>query len=1790
VRSRAAPGVALAFLLLCLSLPPGAAAQVAPGTPIDNQASAAFQVGATPLASVSNRVTVTTVAFRTAATLELLQYDPTAAAPDLVDVAPSSCGATPAPPPTDFLGNPIPLGAPVPLVPAVQIHSGEPLFVRLLDGDQNLDGGLAETVVVTLAVVASGDSETLTLTETGPATGVFTGHTQLVGTPAASDCALSAGPGNTLVGSYVDMADPSDTASDSAVVSPESRIFDSLDGSMLDGASLTLVDAATGLPAPVFGDDGISVFPSTVTSGGSATDSGGTVYPFGPGGYRFPVVGPGSYRLEVVPAGGHIYASAAPVAQIQALPGAPFAIVPGSRGEVFSVGASPALRIDVPLDSTAGNQFLSKRASKETVTIGEFLQYHVAVQNPGVGGAPLGIEVTDRLPTGFRYREGSARIDEVPAPDPAISSDARTLTFVLPATPAPASISIRYTVEVTPAAPLGDATNRAVAQAIGGALSFTARSTVEVRDDLFQDQSFLMGQVVIGSCDADVTNDDEGLAGVRVYLEDGTYSVSDDRGMFHFEGLEPGVHVVQLDPASLPPMYEVSACEKNTRFAGRAHSQFVDVQAGTLWRADFHVRLRAPARGELSHSLASAVDGDTLWYDLRARGAAVPLRNLRAIVMLPPGVEYVPGSAEQNGEPISDPRATGGVLSFGLDDTAPDLWFQRVRFGVRMRVPPAERETLTTRALLVYDSPTESRVRTPLAVNLANQDELAEEATQAVETLGLRPGELWGHAPEAAAEPGEVAFDGTWAEQAEPGFEWLRPGAGFHPQVPALRIAIKHDPRHRLSLSVNGEPVSPLNFDGTETDSRRTVAVSHWRGVDIEEGDNRLQVTATDASGELVGHLEQLVHYPGPPATAELVEAVSRLVADGRNAPVVAIRLLDRFGAPAREGVVGPFRVDAPYAPRRDARLEARKAGKDDEPTWVTDFDGIARIELAPTTRSGEVVLRLRLGDREREIRAWLEPESRDWIVVGLAEGTLSHRGLSGDERSLEDLDLREDLDAERRVAFFAKGTVRNDWLVTLSYDSERDLDRHRSTLHRMIDPDRYYPLYGDDTQQDYDAASQGPLFARVEREGFYAMYGDYETALTDTQLSLYDRSFNGIKSAYRGDRFSFSAFGTETSQAFVKDEIRGDGTSGLYHLSRTDVVENSEKITIETRDRFNSHEIVESRSLSRHTDYSIDYFDGSLFFKEPIANRDEHLNPVFIVVDYEASDDADDAIIAGGRGAMHLWGDRLELGATAIHEGLKGSEGDLHGVDLRLDVDDSTRLQLEYARSATDALAGDRDGAAYLAELEHRSERLEASAYYREHRLGFGLGQQNASESGTRKLGGEAQYRLDDQVRLRAEAFRNTNLETDVDRDVIEARADFAAGRSLAYGGYRLVRERGGDTPEDLSQQVLLGGAVSAWGDRLTLRLDSEVAVGGEDDVADYTTRTILGADFKLVDDVSLFAEQELTFGPDEDTADTRLGLRATPWSGGRVRTSLERELTENGARLFANLGLDQTWRVSKTWGLSFSLSRSATLRHPGSMPFHSDVPPASGTADDDFTSVSIGASHDLVDRSLSSRLEFRRGEEEDRWGLSTGFHQELTQGIGYSLSLKLFDTRRDEGDEGTEADVRLGFVYRPAASRWILLDRLEFALEDRDGEEFSFRSRRFVNNLNLNFAWDRHTQLSLRHGSKYVLDRIDHEDLRGFTDLLGVEVRRDLGEHWDLGARAGLRHAWESDLYNSSVGVSLGYRVVSNLWVSLGYNFTGFRDRDFSDAGYTAEGVFFQFRYKFDQQTIKDLLLPNE
>lgn len=49
--------------------------------------------------------------------------------------------------------------------------------------------------------------------------------------------------------------------------------------------------------------------------------------------------------------------------------------------------------------------------------------------------------------------------------------------------------------------------------------------------------------------------------------------------------------------------------------------------------------------------------------------------------------------------------------------------------------------------------------------------------------------------------------------------------------------------------------------------------------------------------------------------------------------------------------------------------------------------------------------------------------------------------------------------------------------------------------------------------------------------------------------------------------------------------------------------------------------------------------------------------------------------------------------------------------------------------------------------------------------------------------------------------------------------------------------------------------------------------------------------------------------------------------------------------------------------------------------------------------------------------------------------------------------------------------------------------------------------------------------------------------------------------------------------LGLEVGYLLQENLWLSAGYNFFGFKDKDLAGADYTDRGVYVRMRYKFDE-----------
>ena len=1725
------------------------------------------------------------------------------------------------------------------LEPTNLFSRGDVIVVRVVDADQDLDPFAPDSIEVTLR--AGDDTERLRLFETNDSTGVFLAYVQTGDTLPATqqNCVLESDIATSVTATYTDALDANDTSTAMARLDPGFQLFSSIGGELLDDVEVVLLDAATGQPAvnATFASDGVTPFPNRLRSGQLVTDAADQSYQLPPGAFYFPVVRPGMYRIGVVAPANFQYPSTTSDSGLAPLG---FNVGIGSRGEPFEVQAGLPYAFDIPLDPTATQIFVTKQASKDTVAIGDFLQYQIQVQHANPGAPAEALNLVDRLPHGFRYQTGSLRINDQPAPDPDITSGAQ-LSVPLGDLASGSALDIRYVVEVGAGTALGRARNSA--QVLGAAFepSNVATADVQVKSDFFDDKAILVGTVWANACGSAHT---QGVPGVRVWLEDGTFVVTDAEGKYHFEGIKPGSHVVQIDTTTLPDGYVLKPCDTANQFARNPRSQFIDVRGGTLWRADFYVERE---HTNLSH-VATRLEAEgmpsegQIRYRLEVRNGALPISRLRALIALDERLQYKAGSARWYGAAIPNPKITGDTLTFALKSTAPNERAY-LEFDALVTDPKG---LMSSKAVVLFEQHAKAYRSTPNTVELnldwpaslivvaesldafasgtqtpgenrlalerakaANGQHLAKRSDKpptkpemAIEVFEPSRGDNYARSSvsrtnithesaTAAHEPYTLPeldrnvspnFDRAWLTDQPPGIAW--PPERHNPAFPATDVAVVHAAEHRAEILVDGKLVNPLSFSGITRDPDQGLAVSHWDTVSISERDSTIEAQILDADGERVASYRRTVHYSGAPMRAEFVPESSYLVADGVTPPVVAIRLFDRDGFPLRPGATGEFTVSAPYTPFNDTKHLETINNVHALTRYKVLRDGVAYIQLEPTIVAGEVKVSFAFDAlNQKTIHARLEPGARDWILVGLVEGSLNRWQVDDNRAHARTQNITQGNHKDGRVAFYTKGQIKGEWLVTAAYDTDKDFE---DRLRQQIDPNEFYTLYGDGSQQQYDAESQQKLYLKVERSRFKALFGDYDTNFSRSELSRYERRMNGLQSAYYGDKVQVSAFAAETEQGFLRDEIPGDGTSGVYRLSRGDITRNSESVRIVTRDRI-TLEVVDTVSLIRFGDYSIDYDLGHLIFKQPIASQNEQFDPIFIEVEYEVRRaNTSDDLVAGVRAAYRLDQEDGEFAVTYVNDATEGETGELVGLDLTWQLNDANKLTAEWAQ--TERTTRDH---AYLLQLEHTSKRLVGRAYLREQALNFGLGHQSNLQNGIQSAAVEAEYRLSDQWLLQTQTLYQKVLNQGNDRWVVDALTEYQQGSRRWRAGARTLREDTQLNGNQSTSQILAGASQSLLNNKLVVRADAEIDATSNA-TTDYPSRGIIGAEYRLLHDVTLIAEQELTWGSERDTQDTRLGVRARPWQGSEINTMFTRQRGENADRLYATTGLQQHWRVNDHWMVDAGFDRvktlqgSATPANPIDQAFNPRVPATAGSFDNDFAAVFGGFTYRQDDWLVNSRLEHHQGDVSDKWNLLTGASRQLSEGRVVAANLSLYTENADGGQRQDNADLTAGLAWRPATSRWAFLYRSDLKFERRRDEAFNIESRKWVNNFNANYAPNERHQISVLVGGKYVLDTIDDTEYDAITALLGTQYRWFFTPRWDIGLHGTGLHAFNTTTTQFSLGASLGRNLAQDMWVSVGYNFTGFRDPDFVAAEYTAQGPYLKLRMKFDQSSVRGLL----
>ncbi len=1024
-------------------------------------------------------------------------------------------------------------------------------------------------------------------------------------------------------------------------------------------------------------------------------------------------------------------------------------------------------------------------------------------------------------------------------------------------------------------------------------------------------------------------------------------------------------------------------------------------------------------------------------------------------------------------------------------------------------------------------------------------------------------------------------------ENMTPELAILSPADGGDLSSSHVNVLLKGPLGVKLSLLLNGQEVPEKRIGRTISNPKKQVMIVEYISLDLTSGaENTLEVVMKDNFGNVRGRQTVTVRCPGQPASLVITTEPESVPADGKSLLTVRVAVLDKAGLPVKTG--GAMTVSV-----SDGDIVEKDASRTDDGHQITCPDGQAVFTIRAPRTSVDATVTASFDTVEQKQNIFFPADLSDLVIVGTAELTIglgsSNSGLRGLSHSSDDW-FEDGAYAGGRTAFFAKGKITDTTLLTAAYDTHKPKqDDFFDENLGDVDAEDQYPLYGDESRTGNDAQSRDKLYLRLDRGRSNVLYGDYETDFTDTSLARYTRTFTGLKGNYVGERLRVTGFAAHSDQVQVVDTIPARGISGYYYFSRGQVVDGSERVVVETRDRYRPGRIIRSESKARGTDYEMEYDTGAILFKAPVPSYDSDLNPIYIVVSYESETAAEDNYTYGGR-AVYQATDALDLGVTAIVEENDIADESLYGADLTLRLPLQTVLKSEIAWSES---LFDKNGrpedlrqdSAWLIELESRPvDGLLLHPYYKETGEDFRNDSATNSIGGRREAGIDLQYDLDPTTKLRAQHlderdtvndafYRKTSL--GLDKQISKT----TLGLDLAYENssdgpintqtsdtFRFVDRSSFDISEETVEDSLsltLRTETQLW-KNLSLILSHRQELRYEDH-----NITQAGLRYRLPRNTAIYAKEEWARYTDRTESRLVLGMETDVAKNTTGYSEYRLADGSDGRSVQQGIGLRNTWRLTD------SLSGSASAEHL------TTTSGAERTNQPDAFALAGSAEYLPNDYlKITSRLEYRDATDETstlaELGLATKLHRDLSMLNRYRLF------RDDFKDDGLRVTSRLltGFAYRPVAhSRFSALAKFEYKQEEDDTADFATDSDSTIASLEMIYQLTRTVQVAGKYAGKLVQDQD-----RNYTDLVAARLRWDITNRFDVGV--GYRMLQSHDIGAISHGgfAEVGYRVIKNVWMSVGYSFDAF-DSDLTGESHDGKGVYLKLRLKFDEKTLDDM-----
>ena len=1602
---------------------------------------------------------------------------------------------------------------------ALVYRVGFPIYVQAACQSCIHNSGTIETATITITSQLTGDSETFTATETGPGTGLFqilpSVPTALApGAGTSGNGIVDTRPDDVLTATISGGAG-SATATTKIMVDPNGVVFDSRNNQPVAGATVTLIDVTgqgnhkgPNQPALVFAGDGVTTNPATVTTGPAGT-------------FQFLLVPDSTYQIVVSPPKGYKFPSQVP----------PSALVPtrvigpaASYGGNFVVNSAlGTVRWDVPLDpppATSTGLLIEKTVSTPEATVGDVVTYSVQIKNLS-SNTVAGVTLADILPLGFAYWRHSAAINGVTIADP-LGGQGNRLKFSIGSIPGSGTVTLTYRTLIGVGALQGNGLNHAQASAPGTPplKSNLAVAAVKVAPGVFTDQAFIIGKVFVDLNHNLIQDEGElGVPGVRIYMENGTYVVTDSEGKYSLYGLSPRTHVLKVDEITLPPGARLEAL--TPRHDSRGLTCLADLKRGEMRKVNFAIGSTEPRVLEEVHRRRAAMESEVaeiqqaLTHELTS--ATAPLSASSGPAQPTAGTTSA-GPLPLAAKPASE-SASPAYQS--MIDTVP----------------------LTSRNSLLPSRPVAVVPRVDL-----------EEALRGVSN--------------------------------ELGFVDLKD----HDTLPIaiVNVRVKGPAGAKFVLKLNGQPVSEQQVGKRLADPQRRLAGWEYIGIGLPPGPNTLEVQQADPFGN-VHSAKITVTAPGNIGKIKIVLPAGDQFADGMTPVKVVVLVQDDQGVPVTARTI--VTLDSSLG-----RWQVTDLNPDEPGVQTVIENGAAEFTLLPPQEPGDAKIMVSSGIlRDSAVVPFL-PSLRPLLAAGIIEGRLNLRNLNlnhvlatsaadGFEQELRNWSFGSGggaVEGGGRVAMFLKGKIKGDYLLTLAYDSDKS---SQTALFRDIQPDAFYPVYGDSGGRGFDAQSTGRLYIRVDKRKSYLLYGDFPTAAPSEARGLgnYSRSLTGLKDHYEKANVVANAWGAYDSMKQVVQEFPADGTSGPYYFSNISAQENSEQVQIITRDRNQTNVVLKTVTMQRFVDYEFEPFSGQLLFAAPVPSLDSNLNPIFIRVTFEV-DQGGKKFFVGGADAQIKLLPRWEVGGSVVRDENPAQPYQLYSANTTVKLFTNTFVLAELAQSGSTTNG---NGNAGRVELRHETDRTSARLYGAYVETNF-VNPTAPINAGRQEVGAKLSQKLDKQTRLLLDVVDTKQLGTSNELwGLVGGIERTFSNKMTVEVGARYSQETTGTTASN---------SVTSVRTRVTmpvpLKPQAKLTGEYENDVLHPDRRMAdLGVEYQAENHSRFYAKHEfinsvgspyeLTSSQSRNT--TVIGVENEYMKGGNLFNEYRMNDGINGPDAVAAMGLRNGWNVAPGVKANTTFERT--------------TPIAGTNALDVATAVGLGLEYTRnPDWKATGRVEYRTSDASDHWLNTLGYACKIDQDWTM-LAKSILDVSTDKNLVATsngvshagdkfQSRLQLGAAYRETRTDvWNALFLYEYKYEDLSGSASNDLRSAHIFTSHFNYQPAPELTLNGRLAFKFVNEDTSGVRNNSLAFLIGGRGMYDVTRRCSLGVNANAMFSGNLRSIQYGLGPDFGIRIHDNIWIDAGYNFIGFHDRDLSEGNYTEHGFFIGLRMQFDEHILDAL-----